>query len=267
MLAVSPILRGTPGVMDDSKVFSLLDQSWYSQSIFNHSTPSLSSLPFPSMKSSIQRSAVSAAGMESDTTVRSTEGGGANGTASSTGCGRNCYSMDESEMRRVFDRFDENADGLISGEELRRWCMKCFGKDVSKAEADSMITSVDRNNDGAVDFKDFLSLYQTHCLSLEEQEDNNNSNKASENEAENEEEDDLLLEAFRAFDKNLDGQISAEELQVVLINLGMPEGKSLLDCEEMIRKVDRNGDGRCDLQEFEEMMSSESFFKNSKALL
>ncbi|CAM6116613.1 unnamed protein product [Calypogeia fissa] len=254
MLAVSPILRGTPGVMDDSKVFSLLDQSWYSQSIFNHSTPSLSSLPFPSMKSSIQRSAVS-------------EGGGPNGTASSTRSGRNCYSMDESEMRRVFDRFDENADGLITGEELRRWCMKCSGKDVSKAEADSMISSVDRNNDGAVDFKEFHSLYQTHFLSLEEQEDNNNSNKASENEAENEEEDDLMLEAFRAFDKNLDGQISAEELQVVLINLGMPEGKSLLDCEEMIRKVDRNGDGRCDLQEFQEMMSSESFFKKSKALL
>ncbi|CAM6083103.1 unnamed protein product [Calypogeia fissa] len=195
------------------------------------------------MKSSIRRSAVSAAGMESETTLRSSEGGGADGTASPTGSGRNCYSIDESQMRRVFDRFDENADGLISGEELRRWSMKCSVKDVSKTEADSMISSVDRNNDGAVDFNEFLSLYQTHCLSLEEQEDNNNSNKPSKNEAENEEEEDLLVEAFRAFDKNSDGQISAEELQVVLINLGMPEGKSMLDCAEMIRKVVGSGDG------------------------
>ncbi|CAM6083146.1 unnamed protein product [Calypogeia fissa] len=156
-------------------------------------------------------------------------------------------------MRKVFDRFDENADGLISGAELRRWWMKCCGKDLSDADADSMISCVDRNDDGAVDFEEFLSLYETHCPNFD-----NNNERMLENEAETEE-GDLVLEAFRVFDRNHDGFISAEELQAVLINLGMPEGKNLLSCEKMIRNVDRNGDGRCDILEFQEMMSAQMF--------
>lgn len=235
MAATSLGMEGSPCLMNESMILSLLDQSWYLQSILNNSKAS------PSVPPSVESPAPSI-GVEPEVTLRSSEDGA-----------RPRYSIDKLEMRTVFDRIDENADGLISGEELRRWCTKCYRKDVSDADTDSMISCVDRNNDGSVDFEELLSLYETHVFAVEEQEDDNKRAFHVEDEDENEESD-LMLESFRVFDRNHDGFISAEELQAVLINLGMPEGKSLISCEKMIRKVDRNGDGQCDILEFREMM-------------
>ena len=54
--------------------------------------------------------------------------------------------------------------------------------------------------------------------------------------------DEEIKEAFRVFDKDCDGFISAEELKLVMINLG----EKLTDEEvaEMIREVDVDGDGQ-----------------------
>jgi calcium-binding protein CML len=46
------------------------------------------------------------------------------------------------------------------------------------------------------------------------------------------------------------------ELQSVLTSLGIAEGKSLKKCEEMIKGVDLDGNGKVDFKEFKKMMSS-----------
>lgn len=63
-----------------------------------------------------------------------------------------------------------------------------------------------------------------------------------------------LSEAFKVFDEDGDGFISAKELQVVLAKLGFQEGNEIDRVQQMITSVDRNHDGLVDLFEFKDMM-------------
>ncbi|KAG6546521.1 hypothetical protein Mapa_012070 [Marchantia paleacea] len=184
---------------------------------------------------------------------------------------------DVSEMRTVFEKFDENNDGLICSEDLRSF-MSRLGFQMSEEEARLMLESVDHNQDGRVDFEEFLSLYKAlcdgesmACASASASTSTSSSTSAyasasspnSDMEVEKHciyEEDSTLLEAFRVFDKNQDGVITAEELQSVLLDLGMPEGRSLRNCEKMIETVDADGNGVIDISEFKQMMNSSYAF-------
>ena len=61
-----------------------------------------------------------------------------------------------------------------------------------------------------------------------------------------------LMEAFKVFDKDGNGYISAAELRHVMTNLG----EKLTDAEvdEMIREADQDGDGQVDYNEFVKMV-------------
>lgn len=66
-----------------------------------------------------------------------------------------------------------------------------------------------------------------------------------------------LREAFKVFDENRDGYISAKELQAVLGKIGLAEeGADMERVKKMICAVDRNHDGRVDFSEFREMMTA-----------
>ena len=66
--------------------------------------------------------------------------------------------------------------------------------------------------------------------------------------------EDELLEAFRVFDQDGDGFISAEELRYLMCNLG--EKLSQEEVNEMIAEADTDGDGQVDYREFVAMMKS-----------
>ncbi|KAJ0691593.1 putative EF-hand domain-containing protein [Helianthus annuus] len=63
-----------------------------------------------------------------------------------------------------------------------------------------------------------------------------------------------MMEAFKVFDEDEDGYISAKELQTVLVKLGFAEGNEIGRVEMMISSVDRNHDGLVDFTEFKDMM-------------
>uniref|UniRef100_A0A251S4G8 Putative EF-hand domain pair, Reverse transcriptase, RNA-dependent DNA polymerase n=1 Tax=Helianthus annuus TaxID=4232 RepID=A0A251S4G8_HELAN len=63
-----------------------------------------------------------------------------------------------------------------------------------------------------------------------------------------------MMEAFKVFDEDEDGYISAKELQTVLVKLGFAEGNEFGRVEMMISSVDRNHDGLVDFTEFKDMM-------------
>ena len=63
-----------------------------------------------------------------------------------------------------------------------------------------------------------------------------------------------MREAFRAFDKNGNGFISAAELRHVMTNLG--ERITDEEVDEMMREADIDGDGQINFEEFVAMMTS-----------
>ena len=63
-----------------------------------------------------------------------------------------------------------------------------------------------------------------------------------------------LIEAFKNFDKDGSGNISAQELRHVMTTLG--EKLTEEEADEMIREADTNGDGYIDYVEFVKIMMS-----------
>ncbi|CAN1841373.1 Calmodulin-like protein 8 [Linum perenne] len=98
----------------------------------------------------------------------------------------------------------------------------------------SVITEVDADGNGTIEFAEFLSLM---------------ARKIKETDAEEE-----LKEAFKVFDKDQNGYISATELRHVMINLG--EKLTDEEVEQMIKEADLDGDGQVNYDEFVKMMST-----------
>jgi calmodulin len=137
------------------------------------------------------------------------------------------------ELKAAFDVFDKNGDGSISSSEL---CgiMRTFGYYLNDQEAHDLIGENDVNGDGEIDFEEFVEMMTRKP------------------------EDDLdmiweLKKTFRFFDKNGDGQISAQELRESLSSLG--EVLSEEEAKEMLREADTNGDGYLNFEEFANVMA------------
>ncbi|KAL5988720.1 hypothetical protein ACLOJK_026821 [Asimina triloba] len=95
-----------------------------------------------------------------------------------------------------------------------------------------MIRVVDSNGNGTVEFEEFLYLMGRELKESDAMEE--------------------LREAFKVFDKDQNGYISANELRLVMINLG----EELTDEEvnQMIREADVDGDGQVNYDEFVRIM-------------
>ncbi|KAL1808075.1 hypothetical protein DCAR_0727476 [Daucus carota subsp. sativus] len=156
-------------------------------------------------------------------------------------------SLNSVRLRRIFDMFDKSSDGMLTADELSQ-ALSILGLDADPSEIDSMISSYVKPGNQGLTFEDFEALHQSlnNAFFADGQED------APVSEEESQESD--LSEAFKVFDEDGDGFISAKELQVVLGKLGFPESRELARVEMMISSVDRNKDGRVDFFEFKDMM-------------
>ena len=82
------------------------------------------------------------------------------------------------------------------------------------------------SGDGEIDFNEFLAMMTNQSKNLDYA--------------------DELLEAFRVFDQDGDGFISAEELKFLMCNLG--EKLTQEEVNEMIAEADTDGDGQVNYQ-------------------
>merc|ERR1711918_339471 len=97
-----------------------------------------------------------------------------------------------------------------------------------------MINEVDADGNGTIDFPEFLSLMARKMKGTDTEEE--------------------LIEAFKVFDRDGNGFISAAELRHVMAILGVKLADEEVD--EMIREADVDGDGQINYKEFVKIMMS-----------
>ena len=93
------------------------------------------------------------------------------------------------EYKEAFDMFDKDGSGTISVIEIVK-IMKNFGYPIKKSEAQQMIADIDDNGDGELDFEEFVTLMEKQTNYVEESDE------------------ELVLRAFKSFDKDHDGKIT-----------------------------------------------------------
>ncbi|ESR46185.1 hypothetical protein CICLE_v10003695mg [Citrus x clementina] len=135
------------------------------------------------------------------------------------------------EFQEAFCMLDRDGDGCITIEELAV-AIKSLDQNPTEEELRNMISEVDVNGNGTIEFGEFLNLM---------------ARKMKENEAQEE-----LKEAFKVFDKDQDGYISPNELRHVMMNIG--EKVTDEELEQMVREADLDGDGQINYEEFARMM-------------
>ncbi|KAI3770955.1 hypothetical protein L6452_02103 [Arctium lappa] len=164
-------------------------------------------------------------------------------------------SLNSVRLRRIFDLFDTDHDSLISVDELSR-ALVLLGLETDIRELDSMIKSYIQPENNGLTFDDFQALHKSLGeLFFEDAVGDDEDAAAGSYDSSKQEEVDLT-EAFKVFDEDGDGYISAKELQVVLEKLGFAEASEMGRVEMMISSVDRNADGVVDFSEFKDMMKN-----------
>ncbi|XP_074282580.1 putative calcium-binding protein CML18 [Silene latifolia] len=143
--------------------------------------------------------------------------------------------MAANELARVFEKIDTNGDGRISESELGQ-LLRSLGTETATEDIAKMMAEMDKDGDGYVDFNEFSEFYAATSGS-------DVGSSTSE-----------LRDAFRVFDKDGNGLISARELHDVLRSLG--DKYSLDDCGRMIQCFDVDGDGHVNFEEFQKMMDN-----------
>ena len=111
----------------------------------------------------------------------------------------NTFNFDE--IVSLCRKFDVNNDGKLSAEELMP-ALQSLGFNATKEDVKKIMDAADNNGDGMIEYEsdEFVAL-------LDELDD---------------EPMDRVLEAFQFLDKNGDGQISAEELRLLVTTHGNP---------------------------------------------
>ncbi|XP_011427026.1 calmodulin-A-like [Crassostrea angulata] len=137
------------------------------------------------------------------------------------------------EFREAFNLFDKDGDGSITTMELGT-VMRSLGQNPTEGELQDMINEVDYDESGTIDFDEFLQMMARKMRDTDTTEE--------------------LKEAFKVFDKDGNGFISASELRHVMKSLG--ERLTDEEVDEMIKEADLDGDGQVNYEEFVKMMAS-----------
>ncbi|XP_069116165.1 uncharacterized protein [Argopecten irradians] len=136
------------------------------------------------------------------------------------------------EFKETFLLFDHDGDGTITTKELGH-VMRSLGQNPTDAEIHDMISLVDSDGNGSIDFNEFL-----HLVAKRLQEADIETG---------------LVEAFRLFDKDGNGYLTANELQSVVAT----SGEILTDAEVnmLMSEADVNNDGKVNYKEFVKLMT------------
>jgi calcium-dependent protein kinase len=141
---------------------------------------------------------------------------------------------EKEKLLKTFKQLDINDDGELTHDELIQGFIRAMGMtpQEAKEEVDRIMKNFDANQSGSMDYSEFVNgtINRTNILTKER-----------------------LEAAFKLFDKDGDGSITADEMRV-LFNQGKTQGIPENVWKNWIKEVDANGDGGISLKEFKDMM-------------
>ena len=138
------------------------------------------------------------------------------------------------EYKEAFQIFDKHGEGTISTKELGT-IMRSLGLNPSDEDLKEIIDSFDNEkNNNLIDFNSFLMIMAKRKNDIDKEED--------------------LLEAFRVFDKENNGKISARELRYVMMSSG--EDLNENDIEDMMHEARTENEDYIDYYKFVKIMLS-----------
>ena len=140
--------------------------------------------------------------------------------------------LDENEinhLKKTFEAFNLKKDGQISYEELKKGLKELNCQRITDEELCELFKSIDVDKNGKIDYTEFLAATMQKKMYLKEE---------------------RLYEAFCNFDLDGCGKITKKELMSVL----KAEPNQENEFENIIKSIDKNGEGSINYKEFLEMM-------------
>jgi len=145
--------------------------------------------------------------------------------------------LGESQIKNLRDTFtalDGNGDGLLTVNEMKEGLKKCGLKEIPP-DLQQIMEDVDSDGSGVIDYTEFLAATLDKKVYMVE---------------------DVCWQAFRIFDKDGNGKISRDELKNVFGDDDV-KNSAAKDLADIMKEIDKNGDGDIDFQEFMQMMRGE----------
>ena len=137
------------------------------------------------------------------------------------------------EFREIFDLVDKDKGGSISRDELGE-LMDTLGIRASKEEIDLMINEIDEDNNGEIDFEEFVAVM---------------SRKVNANYTSSE-----VKSAFKAFEMDgSSGYVTIDSLRKALMSYGT-EKLSLQQANDLLSQLEQDSQGRVNYIDYVNMM-------------
>ena len=140
------------------------------------------------------------------------------------------FHLNEDETKKFVEMFkslDENNDGVLSMEEIRKGMEDCkFESNIIVDDIVNMFNDMDIDKNGLVNYTEFVSALMDYEKSIKKEQ---------------------LLECFKSYDTDGSGKISFDEFCDMIKPQNEEEKKELF---ELYKKFDDNGDGEIDFDEF-----------------
>ena len=140
------------------------------------------------------------------------------------------------EIREAFNLFDTDGSGSIDPRELKS-AMQSLGFEAKNQTIFQMISDLDKNKSGSIDFEEFLDMMTARMSDKDTRED--------------------IAKVFRLFDDDTSGSITLRNLRRVAKELG--ETMTDEELQEMVDRADSNGDGAVSMDDFYNIMTKKTF--------
>eukprot|EP00474_Spongospora_subterranea_P010462 CRZ10920.1 hypothetical protein [Spongospora subterranea] len=139
------------------------------------------------------------------------------------------------EIKEAFNLFDTDHSGTIDAKELQA-AMRALGFDVRKEEIRKMLSEVDSDQSGQIEFNEFVKLMTGRMSQRDSKEE--------------------IMKVFQLFDTDNTGFITFRNLKRVCQELG--EKLTDVEIQELIDEADRDNDDQISPDEFYRVMKKRS---------